>query len=432
MQLIDNSSNKGFFAIIEEVVHPHTWHVNAKVRRGIVLGRYRVYRTLSTETGDRGVYLAYDISSKAGCTAPNKVVIKAWMDPTDKECVAESSAYRELSKAVGHVPAALSNSHDNELGVHAIALEKLGPSLEDLQGLLPEERFDERMVMAVAIQMIDRYREVHARGITHSGTKPANICLSARSKPSTLGDKTLHIIDFGLSSQTDIAKEPLPSQHIIEVIGNRRLMSINAHHGFSQSQRDDLESLGYLFSLLFHGFLPWDVALEARAQRERKPNSDRTPVDPLPKIWRFKSSTPASMLFKDMHPVFVEFWKEVKSFAHGEVPPYDHLKERFVDAWKERNFGGVPGELDWWDLCTKLRKGNFEWGAGSDAKLKYTYGRKSTLMHVNAIDSDGEVEEEQCRLKSQEHDWGAGRDENLRDAYARRKGLMQRGAGGWS
>ena len=104
----------------------------------------------------------------------------------------------------------------------------------------------------------------------------------------------------------------------------------------AQSQRDDLESLGYLLSAVFQGSLPWDA----------KPRAART--------WCMKMSTPGSTLFRDMDPSFIEYWKDVRSLAFNEVPDYCSLKSRFVQCWERKGFGGSPGEYDWVALFKRL------------------------------------------------------------------------------
>lgn len=51
-------------------------------------------------------------------------------------------------------PRVASALHDPLCDVHALVLPKLGPTLEDLRVLLPDRRFDGRMVLMVAIQMV--------------------------------------------------------------------------------------------------------------------------------------------------------------------------------------------------------------------------------------------------------------------------------------
>lgn len=101
--------------------------------------------------------------------------------------------------------------------------------------------------------------------------------------------------------------------------------------------RDDLESLGYLLSALFHGLLPWD----------------NKPWD----IWRVKMSTHGSTLFRDMDPSFLEYWQDVRSLAFNEVPEYSPMKSRFVKCWERKGFGGSPGEFDWLALFNRLNNG---------------------------------------------------------------------------
>lgn len=52
------------------------------------------------------------------------------------------------------IPKILDLSFDTDCDVFAIALEKLGPSLEDVLDVVNDRKFNERMVMCVAIQMV--------------------------------------------------------------------------------------------------------------------------------------------------------------------------------------------------------------------------------------------------------------------------------------
>ncbi|KAJ7041014.1 kinase-like domain-containing protein [Mycena alexandri] len=335
-----HSTRGAFFSTVEDgVYYPHAWHINTRVRKAVLLTRYRVFRTIHSEAGNRGVYLAYDFGGAKGCAEALEVIIKGWVTASDFECQREIAAYSVLSRAKPcrgvPLPWTASAQHDPVCDVHALVLPKLGPTLEDLRELLPDKRFDALMVLTVGIQMIERYQDIHARGLIHNGIKPANICLSPRGSADP--PDMLYAIDFGFSTTPDMASEsPLPSGHRIDAIGNRRFMSVFAHHGISQSQRDDLESLAYLLSYLFHSSLPWD-----------------TPKQHQPHVWRIKMATPPSILFRHMDACFLEFWRDVKALAYAEVPDYDRMRARFVACLEEHETSGVP--VEWWDIWGKWK-----------------------------------------------------------------------------
>ena len=202
---------------------------------------------------------------------------------------------------------------------------------------------------------LDRYADLHARKIIHNGGKPENIRLSSLSSSAT-DAPTLNLLNFGYSffcASSRLVRDE-------ECLRNSEFTSILSNHGFSkffiirsqykcpynniiaQSQRDDLESLSYLLSALFQGSPPWDT--------------NSWEHEPL----RKKMSTPGSVLFRDMDPSFLEYWKDVRSLAFNEVPDYCSLKSRFVQCWERKGFGGSPGEYDWLALWNRLSgaKGN--------------------------------------------------------------------------
>ena len=120
----------------------------------------------------------------------------------------------------------------------------------------------------------------------------------------------------------------------------------------AQSQRDDLESLAYFLSFLRHGSLPWFPLQLTQASQSPDPN----PVKP--QLWRIKMATPASVLFREMDPSYIEFWRDLKSLAFGEVPDYAAMKRRFVECWIKSGFGEYPGELDWWAIYDQAQNMN--------------------------------------------------------------------------
>ena len=107
------------------------------------------------EPGERGVFRAYDFGSPDGCIGAKMVIIKAWNNSGDAECVTESRVYQALqSHFISGVPSLLASSYDKECQVYALVIEALGDSLEDLLYMTPGNRFTEEMVLAVAIQLV--------------------------------------------------------------------------------------------------------------------------------------------------------------------------------------------------------------------------------------------------------------------------------------
>jgi hypothetical protein len=102
------------------------------------------------------VCVAYDFGVIGGCKESREVVVKAWMELDDEEYQTEKEAYRILSASpMKGCPSLIEFSIDPRREIYALVLEKLGPSLKDLCNLKsPNLRFDEKMTLALAIQMV--------------------------------------------------------------------------------------------------------------------------------------------------------------------------------------------------------------------------------------------------------------------------------------
>ncbi|KAK3700535.1 hypothetical protein LTR37_015936 [Vermiconidia calcicola] len=80
----------------------------------------------------------------------------------------------------------------------------------------------------------------------------------------------VYVTDFGLSREYSTRTEEtddLPPKRP-PLVGTTRYASIRGHLGQVQSQRDDLESLGYMIIYFIQGRLPWQ-GLKAHSTSEK-------------------------------------------------------------------------------------------------------------------------------------------------------------------
>ena len=101
--------------------------------------------------------MAYDFGFAGGCKKSRQVIIKAWTKNHKEEYETERKVYDILSASpMKGCPSLIESNIDSSGNIYALVLEKLGPTLEDLRSCLisPDKRFDEKMILALAIQMV--------------------------------------------------------------------------------------------------------------------------------------------------------------------------------------------------------------------------------------------------------------------------------------
>lgn len=121
-----------------------------------------------------------------------------------------------------------------------MVVQLLGSSLEDLFSH-NKNKFSLQTVLLLCDQMLMRLEYLHSKNYIHRDIKPDNFCVGADN------NKQIYLIDYGLATKY---KDHRTGEHIkhgrqISLTGTARYASLNAHLGYDQSRRDDLESLGY-------------------------------------------------------------------------------------------------------------------------------------------------------------------------------------------
>merc|ERR1712032_640004 len=179
-----------------------------------------------------------------------------------------------------------------------MAIELLGPSLRKAFSTC-DAKFSMSAICVIAEQMITCLEHVHSKGILHRDIKPNNICLGRGTRASQT-----YLVDFGSVGVLGLDNSGF--------CGTRTWASIRAHDELPQSQRDDLESLGYTIAYLMLGSLPWEYQDDHDDIADMK--RDLLRGDNL--------AIPSELL------TYLKYCRRLK---FGQEPDYDYLRGLFME-----------------------------------------------------------------------------------------------------
>ncbi|CAG5102155.1 Oidioi.mRNA.OKI2018_I69.chr1.g168.t2.cds [Oikopleura dioica] len=214
--------------------------------------RFRTVRLIGT--GSFGeIYLGADLSRDSNSV---DVAIKVEPKRLRGQLKFESHVY-EILRSENGFPHLRKFGEDNILSVNYLAMDLLGPTVEDLFNFC-DKSFSLKTILMLIEQLLCRLECIHSKGLVHRDIKPDNLVMGLNHM-----SKTVMMIDFGIAKF--FRKRNQPFDHILEddsrgsrgIIGTPRYCSVNAHRGTRLSRRDDMESLAYVIVYFLKGKLPW-------------------------------------------------------------------------------------------------------------------------------------------------------------------------------
>ncbi|GJJ06872.1 hypothetical protein Clacol_001068 [Clathrus columnatus] len=221
-------------------------------------------------------------------------------------------------------------------GQYIMVMDKLGPTLAHLKNFC-RGRFSLKTILMLGDQMLSIIEAVHSRGIIVRDIKPENFAMGHGKDYNRL-----FLFDFDFSKlwfDPHTASKHIPFREGRMQIGMERYMSRNAHSGFEQSRRDDIESIGYVLLYLLHGRLPWQGIgasyMSTKLRRMQKMKLGKPFID---------------FLAHEKTPKFFNtFFEHSQSLAFEEQPDYNMLRNLFRTEFEERGWGKeYDWEFDWW------------------------------------------------------------------------------------
>eukprot|EP00929_Paragymnodinium_shiwhaense_P047719 TRINITY_DN2419_c0_g2_i1.p1 TRINITY_DN2419_c0_g2~~TRINITY_DN2419_c0_g2_i1.p1 ORF type:complete len:354 (+),score=103.53 TRINITY_DN2419_c0_g2_i1:131-1192(+) len=207
--------------------------------------------------------------------------------------------------------------YGRESSHNCMVMELLSRSIEDWVQKC-KNKFQPKTTVLLAEQILHRIEYLHSKCIVHRDIKPENFMFGSGGKIHHV-----YIIDFGLSKRWWDKNKHVPLRQKLNMTGTARYASINAHKGFEQSRRDDLEAIGHMLMYFLRGTLPWS-GLDAKTKEEK-----------YKKITEKKEQIPLDDLCKGYPRAFQEFLKYSRELNFMEKPDYDTLQGWWKDVRKE-------------------------------------------------------------------------------------------------
>ena len=230
--------------------------------------------------------------------------------------------------------------YGNDCAHNLLVEELLGKSLEDIFNSYGKP-FSLKTVCVLGIEMIKRIQYIHSKFYIHRDIKPDNFMIGRG-----INEKKIYIIDFGLAKKYYSVSK---AQHIKfctgkHLIGTARYCGRNAHRGYEQGRRDDIESIGYVLMYFLLGVLPWQ-GLKA------KKNEDQ-----FERIAQKKYNTSFEELTDGKPEEFLLYFKHCDNLNFEDQPNYIYLLALFqniIDKYCRECYY----DFDWKkDSCTHFSR----------------------------------------------------------------------------
>lgn len=266
------------------------------------IGHYKILLDKKLGSGGFGD-IFFGINLKTGEEVAVKVESSVSKSPQLKQ---ETNLLLTLQGGVG-IPTLHYYLSTNQYNFMIIDL--LGPSI---QAILDNNNLNEKSVIVMSQQMLQRIEFMHSRHLIHRDIKPDNFLLGVAKNKNLL-----YLIDYGLSKRF---RDPKTGEHINykdkkALTGTTRYASIYTHLGIEQSRRDDLECMCYAMIYMFKKKLPWQ-GLKVKNSAEKNI-----------KVMNKKISCSPEYLCENLPSELSTLLEYIRALNFEEKPDYDYMQK---------------------------------------------------------------------------------------------------------
>ncbi|ODO01802.1 serine/threonine protein kinase [Cryptococcus wingfieldii CBS 7118] len=309
--------------------------MNARKDIGEVIGgRYEIKEVITHRDRKVSVYVATDVQTQ------EEVALK--LNTAEHRVRLETEFYDDSIRDLEGFPSKRWSWEHGFYCLGAIALDRLGPSLDTLIKEVEESKFSLKTTLQIMDQVITRIQALHERHILHRGVKPDNFCIGLKGSKT---ENKVYMIDFD-----HCKKYIVDGVHIRDyggAMGNQDWTSLAVDEGCEPVRRDDMESAGFLSIYLLKGSLPWLCEYSSSAVR------------------RGKAITALQELCKDLPEEIITYIAYCRSLQFAQEPDYGYCRKLFRQVFEREGFKD-DGLCDWSTLELVTESEGIENVHGSD------------------------------------------------------------------
>ncbi|ODO01794.1 serine/threonine protein kinase [Cryptococcus wingfieldii CBS 7118] len=281
-----------------------------------LIGDDFVTKEVITDRDDKvSVYVAVNIETK------EEVALK--LSSSVDQIELEAAFYEDSLKDLEGFPRKKRFWKEMHGTIGALALDRLGPSLDVLIKEVEESKFSLKTTLQIMDQVITRIQALHGRHIVHRGIKPDNFCIGLKGSKT---ENKVYMIDFDLSKK--YIKDGVHIRDYGDNVGNTFWISLAIHKGYEPVRRDDMESAGFLAIYLLKGKLPWLCEYSSSAVRGGK------------------AITALQELCKDLPEEIITYITYCRSLQFAQEPDYGYCRGLFRQVFEREGFND-DGLCDW-------------------------------------------------------------------------------------
>ena len=324
-----------------------------QLKNKILLKKYKIIKKIGK--GSFGsVYLGKNIQK-------NEYIAIKLESKNQTDTILERETYILYSLKGFGIPEVI--SYGQNIKYNILIQELLGKSIDTIFSE-KKQKFPMKDCCMIGIQILDRLEYIHSKCVIHRDIKADNFLIGLKNKA------IIYIIDFGLAKQYKSRKT---GKHVKYAVnkkwsGTSRFASANTLRGVEPSRRDDLESFCYLLLFLMKGSLPWDNI------------NEESEVNEILIIYKMKQYMTPEMLFRDLPPQMVNFYKYCKNLEFEQEPNYDFLRSLLINILN--NIGEKNDLYFSWilPLCLNKSKSGFIF---NNVKEKENNNKKEIVKITN-------------------------------------------------
>ncbi|KAF7627363.1 Protein kinase domain-containing protein [Meloidogyne graminicola] len=210
-----------------------------EISKGELVGDYKVMKRL----GSGGCGVVYQVMAN-GINYAMKIERKD-LDKTDQLLGIEAHVLKRLQFSPFTVPFIQYGTCQNKgIGLRALIMGLLGPSIDVLRGKQIKGRFSIRTVLMIGIQALQAVSFVHFTYFVHRDIKPSNFAIGQTNF------KRIYLFDFGLSRSIKKRGEMSlrTMRENVSFRGTSNYCSLNVHNRKEHGRHDDLWLVNLLYA----------------------------------------------------------------------------------------------------------------------------------------------------------------------------------------